>query len=266
MTMGDNPISNLNEKDNFEEENIKKLDQVTENLKKPKTFLPIIVTILIASWLVGISILGAGWLISKEIAKQSVKGTATTDTTTPKANTPIDIKAPEGLAQQGSNDAKVTVIEFADFQCPYCGEWHKTIYPNLKSDYIDSGKVKFIFWDLAFLGDESNKAAEAALCAKDQNKFWEFHDYLYSHQNGENEGTFADANLKKFASTIGLDLKSFNKCFDARNYKTAVEDATTKGSNYGVNSTPTVFVNGLKFEGIMPYENYKQIIDSALAK
>lgn len=261
---------NLNQEpeklDNFEQESIKKIEQLKEELKQPKTFLPIIVTILIASWLVGVSILGAGWLISKEIAKQSVKGKATTDTTAPLVNTPIDVKVPEGMAQQGSNDAKVTVIEFADFQCPYCGDWHKTVYSNLKTDYIDSGKVKFIFWDLAFLGDESNKSAEAALCAKDQNKFWEFHDYLYSHQDGENEGAFSDTNLKNFASTVGLDVSTFNKCFDSRTYKSTVEDSTAAGASYGVNSTPTVFINGLKFESVLPYENYKQIIDSALAK
>ncbi len=249
------------------EENLVKTEDSTEISKTPKqgrNLLPIIITLLVAAWLIGVSILGAGWLISREIAKQDTGNDPVN--TTPQTNTPIDIVLPENKSQQGSTDAKVTVIEFADFQCPYCGEWQKEIYSKLKSEFIDTGKVKFAFWDFAFLGEESVKAAEAALCAKDQNKFWEFHDYLYLHQNGENQGTFSDINLKKFAGSIGLDQLMFNKCFDERTYKANIEESTNAGSSYGVSSTPTIFINGLKFEGVMPYENYKQIIESELAK
>ncbi len=237
-----------------------------ETNPQPKTrnLLPIIIVILIAAWLIGISILGAGWLISKEIAKQSqpVDQTGLTSTT----NQPVDVEIPLYKSQQGSEDAKVTVIEFADFQCPYCGEWQKTIYPKLKSEYIDTGKVKFVFWDLAFLGDESIKAAEAAVCAKDQNKFWEYHDLLFAGQYGENQGAFSDKILKEKASELQLDTNIFNKCFDTRLYKTLIEDSNSLAQKYGVNSTPTVFINGIPIEGVMPYENYKQIIESELAK
>ncbi len=233
-----------------------------KNNVSPRNPMPIIITIIIAAWLVGISVLGAGWLIAKEISKQSTNDSS--DIT--KTNEPINIEIPRYKSQQGSDDAKVTVIEFADFQCPFCGEWQKTIYPKLKSDYIDTGKVKFVYWDLAFLGDESIKAAEAAICAKDQDKFWEFHDRLFAGQYGENQGAFSDVNLKKIAAELGLETKIFNKCFDEGLYKSLVEDSNNMAQTYGVNSTPTVFVNGLKFEGVMPFENLKQVIDSALAK
>lgn len=222
---------------------------------------PWIITILIGAWLIGMSILGAGWLISKEIARQG--GNYAEE---PYVNKPIDIAIPEDMPKQGSDDAPVTIVEFADFQCPFCGQWHSEIYPRLKSEYIDTGKVKFVFWDFAFLGDESTKAAEAAACAMDQGKFWEYHDALFENQAGENENAFAGANLKEFASNLDLDQAVFNQCVDARTHQAKIESAMNQAVDYEVNSTPTVFINGLRFEGVMPWESYQQIIETELAK
>jgi hypothetical protein len=124
----------------------------------------------------------------------------------------------------GSTQPKITIVEFADFQCPYCGEWQKTIFPKLKEEYIDQGKIRFVYWDYPFLGEESFKAAEAALCSKDQNKFWDYHDYVFKNQNEENNGAFSDSNLKKFAKDLGLDTKVFDNCFDQRIYKAQIEE------------------------------------------
>ncbi len=244
---------------------MEELENTTE-VPKTKSWYsqPIIVTIFIAAWIIGMSILGAGYLISKEIAKQSGVGGEGSGIGT--NNQPIDIQVPLYKSQQGSDDAKVTVIEFADFQCPFCGEWQRTIFPKLKSEYIDTGKVKFIFWDLAFLGEESFKAAEAAVCAKDQGKFWEYHDELYNSQYGENQGAFSDPNLKKLAKDLQLDTDIFNKCFDARLYKSLIEESNSMSQQYGVTSTPTVMINGNPIEGVLPWENYKQIIETELAK
>ncbi|QQS22530.1 DsbA family protein [bacterium] len=242
------------------------IEKLSEDKQKIKgRFSPIIVTIIIAAWLIGVSILGAGWLISREIREQgSVNKDSGSQINTDQ--TPVQIDIPRYKSQLGSDDAKVTVIEFADFQCPFCGEWHKTIFPKMESEYIQTGKVKFIYWDLAFLGDESIKAAEAAVCAKDQGKFWEYHDRLFDGQFGENQGAFSDDNLKKIALELGVDSVIFNKCFDTRLYKDLIEESNNLSQKYGVNSTPTVFINGIRTEGVMPYENYKQIIDSELAK
>lgn len=225
----------------------------------------LIVALLIGFWIVGMSVLGAGWLISKEISKTG--NTAVNPNQSANSSERVNIAdIPLYKSQLGSDDAKVTIVEFADFQCPFCGEWQKTIYPKLKSEYIDTGKVKFIFWELAFLGDESTKVAEASICAKDQNKFWEFHDLVYSRQNGENQGAFSDDKIKGFAAELGLNTDVFNKCVDQRLYKTYVEDSNNKSQEYGITSTPTVAINGIKLEGVMPYENYKMIIESELAK
>jgi protein-disulfide isomerase len=241
------------------------MEEQTKTLLKRDNIYPWIVTILIGAWLIGMSILGAGWLIAQEIAKQGT-GLSGGGLDKQAINTPLDIQIPANVAQQGSSDAKVTIIEFADFKCPFCKQWHQEIYPKLKSEYIDTGKVRFAFWDFAFLGEESFKAAEAAMCAMDQDKFWEYHDVLFNAQGLETESSFSDASLKQFAQNIGLNQSSFNECFDARINKPIVEDLTNQGANYGVNSTPTVFINGLKFEGILPWQTYQQVIETELAK
>jgi protein-disulfide isomerase len=226
----------------------------------------LVTSILIAGWLVAMSIIGAGLLISKEIAKQQPQVSSGPDLIDQAIRTPIEVKLPDNPTELGNPDAKVTVIEFADFQCPFCGQWQKEIYPSFKSNYIDNGKIRFVFWNYAFLGEESYKAAEAALCAKDQNKFWDFHDQLYAQQKDENKGTFSDSNLKNLAQKLGLDTSSFNSCFDKRIYKSTVESETARGVELGVASTPTLYINGLKYEGLLKWENYKQAIETELAK
>lgn len=231
----------------------------------PRSYIPWIIVILIAAWLIGLSILGAGWLIAREISRQG------NDSLNPlnqnlTINKPIDITIPENMPKLGNSDAKVKVIEFADFQCPFCGDWQKEIYPRLKSEFIDTGKVEFVYWDFAFLGEESLWAAEASTCAKDQDRYWEYHDALFARQDGENKGAFSQENLKQIAGDLGLNQEQFSDCFQSGRYKTRIQDLGNQAADYGVNSTPTVFINGLKFEGVMPWENYKQIIEAELAK
>jgi len=172
----------------------------------------------------------------------------------------------EGAPRLGSSDAKVTIIEFADFQCPFCGRFQETVYTQLKKDYIDTGKASFVYQDFAFLGDESVIAAEAAKCAGDQGKFWEYHDYLFTHQKGENEGAFAAKNLKSFAKILQLNTVVFNKCLDSRVYEKAVEQETEAGRAVGISGTPTVIINGKVLVGALPYESFKEAIDEALAQ
>ena len=104
----------------------------------------------------------------------------------------------------GDQNAPVTIVLYVDFQCPFCGKFFKETEQTALANYIKDGKVKLISRDFAFLGDESLKAAEAARCAADQGKFWEYHDYLFTHQNGENKGNFSNLNLKTYAKALGL--------------------------------------------------------------
>jgi len=114
------------------------------------------------------------------------------------------------------------------------------------------------------LGDESQWAAEAAECAGDQNAFWDFHDYLFSHQNGENKGAFSKDNLKGFAATLGLDTTAFDTCLDSGKYTDLVKQQTDLGRQLGISSTPTFAINGQPVVGAQSFATFKQKIDALL--
>lgn len=165
---------------------------------------------------------------------------------------------------RGDANALVTIIEFGDFQCPFCGRHAATVGPQIDEQYIQSGKVRFGYFNFAFLGQESNWAAEAAECASDQNKFWEYHDMLYNSQSGENQGAFNKDNLKKFAEDMGLDTSAFNECLDSGKYTQLIQEESSTASSIGVRSTPTFLINGQAVVGAQPFEIFQQTIDALL--
>ena len=120
------------------------------------------------------------------------------------------------------------------------------------------------YFNFAFLGDESQWAAEAAECAGDQDAYWEYHDYLFSHQNGENQGAFSKDNLKKFAVELKLDTQAFNECMDSGKYTQLITDQTNFARQLGVQSTPSFLVNGQGVVGAQPFDSFKQLIDGFL--
>ncbi len=116
------------------------------------------------------------------------------------------------------------------------------------------------------MGSESFTAAEASECAADQDAFWKYHDHLFTNQKGENQGAFNVENLKQFAADLGLDTKQFNECLDSGKYTQAIRDQVSIAQSLGVSSTPTFAINGRGVQGALPYENFKQVIDTALAE
>jgi protein-disulfide isomerase len=114
------------------------------------------------------------------------------------------------------------------------------------------------------LGEESQWAAEAAECAADQDKYWEFHDYLFSHQSGENQGAFSKDNLKGFATDLGLDMAAFNQCFDSGKYTELIKEQASIAQQIGVSSTPTFVINGQGIQGAPTFASFKQTIDALL--
>lgn len=244
------------------------MEENTENstkVGKSETKYGLFVTIFISAWFIAMSIILAGWLIAKEVRNGNLN-IGSDEIIDSQISNPVDIKIPEGKPNQGNKDAKITIVEFADFQCPFCGQWHKEIYPRLKKEYIDTGKINFVYWDYAFLGEESFKTAEAGMCINEQGKFWEFYDLMFSSQKGENEGTFSDDNLRSKVKSLGVDFERFESCFKSRIYKPIVEESSSQASKYGISSTPTLLINKLPVDGVLPWENYKQIIETELAK
>jgi protein-disulfide isomerase len=170
------------------------------------------------------------------------------------------------LVREDSNkistpSAKLTVVEFGDYQCPACGAAHP-IVKQILNDYKD--KINFVYRHFAFLGQESSWAAEAAECAGEQGKFWEYHNYLYENQKGENQGTFSKDNLKNIATSLKLDTDKFKACFETGKYTQKVLNDRADGGALGINSTPTFFIDGEKTAGVIPYDQFKQKLDSLL--
>jgi protein-disulfide isomerase len=144
----------------------------------------------------------------------------------------------------GNPDALVKVDEYADFQCPACATFFTDIEPTIVNDYVKTGKISFTFHSFSFIGPESNTSAEAAYCASDQNKFWEFHDTLYNDQHGENQGWFTSTRMLTYAGNLGLDTNAFKSCLDSGKYKQKVTDEKETAVAKGVDRTPSFIVNG----------------------
>lgn len=195
----------------------------------------------------------------------------------------VEVKVEESDPSLGPKNAKVTMVVFEDFQCPFCGafsglntemvknmqsrdpSWQAAI-PNVKKEYVESGKVRLVWKDYPFLGQESFWAGAGARCAGDQGKFWEYHDYLFSNQNGENQGAFSKENLKKFAASVGLKTQEFTTCVDMGKYDKQMRDAQAYGQSVGVQGTPGTFVNGKFVSGAASFSQFKTIIEEELKK
>jgi len=170
----------------------------------------------------------------------------------------------------GNKGAKVTIVEFSDFQCPFCSSLWKDTLPQIKKDYIDTGKVKFAYrhYPLVAIHPNAQKAAEASECANEQGKFWEYHDKLFENQS-EWEGQAAADALTSFASyadTIGINGATLKSCVDSGKFADAVTKDADEGTTAGVNGTPATYVNGLLVSGAQPYSAFKTIIDQELSK
>ena len=136
--------------------------------------------------------------------------------------------------------------------------------PQLVSEYVEPGAIRFEYRDYAFRGPEAVRAAEAAACAADQGAYWRYHDTLFLNQSGPN--SFSDARLKQMAETLGLDTGAFNNCLDSGEKREAVEQSIAEAQAQGIDSTPTLFVNGTEIAEWHDFNAVKQAIDAELAQ
>ncbi len=166
----------------------------------------------------------------------------------------------------GDKNAPVTVIEFSDFQCPFCERLYQQAEKQLISDYVDTGKIRFVYRDfpLTSIHPDAQKAAEAAECADEQGKFWEYHNMLFEKQ-AEWSGVGV-TRFKQYAADLKLDTKKFNDCLDTGKYEDEVNKDANDAVSAGARGTPATFVNGILVSGAQPYANFKQVIDAELAK
>lgn len=178
----------------------------------------------------------------------------------------------------GNPAAPVTLVEFSDFECPFCERFFRETYPLLKSQYIDTGKVKLVFrhFPLTDIHPQAQKAAEAAECASRQGRFSDYHDILFAKgQTGE--GGLTVPALKQYAEDSGLNTETFNRCLDNGETAAVVQKDLRDGASVGVSGTPNVFVNGTLVSmfdsqsgrwigGALPFSTFKTFIDQALKK
>ncbi|MDH3486938.1 MAG: DsbA family protein [Nitrosopumilus sp.] len=171
-----------------------------------------------------------------------------------------------GSAILGDPSAPITIVEFGDYQCHQCYNWFHNTKPAITRDYIETGKANLVFVDLAFLGNDSPKAAQASYCAEDQGMYWDYHDLLYNSQEPKIDGGWANSErLKAFAFSLGLDMELFESCLDSGKYSKRVQYNIQQARDHGVRGTPGFFIVGpdgqQQISGAQPFSVFKQIMD-----
>lgn len=162
----------------------------------------------------------------------------------------------------GDKNAPVTMVEFGDFECPFCIEHFKTVFPLIKKNYIDTGKLKFVFRDFPLDSHpQAKRAAHAAECAGEQNKYYTMHDQLF---NGIY--SFTENYLRTYASNIQLDAKRFDSCMSEKRYNPEIEKDIADGKALGITGVPTFFINGIKVTGAQSFQTFSDLIDQEYAR
>jgi protein-disulfide isomerase len=261
----------MEHKHNAETEMVGEEVVVVNQVEKKDRFLPI--TILVAAAIIGGSIVFSTLYKAPSTGsgQGGTGGTVQQQGTQPAAAAGDALKLGSRDAILGSANAPVTIVEYGDYQCPFCTKFFSDTEPQIVKNYVNSGKVKLVFRDFPFLGVESTAAANAAQCANDQGKLWAYHDALYSAKigdeqkgGGENDGFFNRALFLKLAQQVGLNVSTFTGCVDGNKDANLVAQEKTTAAAAGVNSTPMFFVNGQQILGAQPYSQFQTVIDSAL--
>jgi protein-disulfide isomerase len=166
----------------------------------------------------------------------------------------------DGNPSFGPDDAPITIIEFSDYECPYCESWHTIVWPQLLAHYPNEIRLVYRDFPLYSLHANAAPAAEAAYCAQEQDNYWDFHTLLFSGGQGLNRETYLS-----YATNLGLDIDLFSTCLDEKRYASNVEANFEYARQLGVQSTPTFFINGIALIGAQPFEVFQEIIDLELA-
>ncbi len=170
-----------------------------------------------------------------------------------------------GSPFMGNINAPITIVEWGDYQCTFCYKFHQNTLDIINEDFIKTGKVKIIFKDFPLNGLDSKLAAEASYCAQDQKKYWKYHDELFKNWGGERTGWITRESLDKFAETVDLDLKKFNKCLDDHKYENKVDLLYEFGKEIGIDATPSFLIfddqKMIKIRGNQPLEVFLKTFD-----
>jgi protein-disulfide isomerase len=235
---------------------VKKEEVLSFQVKKHQIYAAFIPVAFLVGLAMGYYIYGQAAFIA------SSRGTIAQITATPEeiGVQRIDIPIESNDPVLGAEDAPITIIEFADFQCPYCERHFLQTYPQLVENYGES--IRFVYKDFPLTGihPQALPAALAAQCALEQGKFWEYHDLLFSGRMDLGEEAYM-----AYADELSLDTTAFTSCYQEARYNDVVRADYNLGVENGVNATPTFFVNGIRLIGAQPYSVFADLIESELS-
>lgn len=208
--------------------------------------------------------LGAGYLLWGLPAKAEAQAASAAQDQSaaqdsPRQVTRYDVPVDDDPAL-GPESAPITIIEFSDYECPYCRSWQAEVLPRLRETYPDQIRLVYRDFPLTSIHPNAAPAAAAANCANEQDAYWEFHDKLFSMELGLSESAY-----QQYASDLGLDSESFSECLKSDRYVDEVEADYQYAAELGVRSTPTFFINGIALVGAQPFELFQELIEKELA-
>ncbi len=168
----------------------------------------------------------------------------------------------EGWPSLGNIDAPVTIVEYSDFACPFCGRFFEETLPLIKENYIDTGQVRYVYKDFPVVGGD--RAAEAAHCADEQGSFWEYHDLLFENLN-QDRGRWSDSQVHQgYAQILGIDANALVECFEERRYQEKVIRSAQEAASLGIQGTPGFIINNEIVFGAQPFQVFEEIIKKEL--
>ena len=247
----------------YPDEPISPLEEDTVTFKRSHFYSVLTVLAFAAGILLGYAVWGMGSTESTAPNSQTAA-----QNSGPVVEAPVPTSEPkyirydipsEGFYATGPEDAPITIVEFSDYQCPFCRQWHQQVYEPLLAAY--PGKIKLVYRNLPLssLHPDAFPAAEAAMCAGEQNAYWQYHEKLFGSE------LLGNGVYTQYAQDLGLDMTTFEACLADHKYQAAIQADSDFAVNLGVRSTPTFFINGLAVVGAQPLEVFKQVIDKELA-
>lgn len=260
----------MSEAKKIEDEPTKKTKSESISIKK-STYNKLIVGIIVGAVL---SAFFGGYVLGTETAPSSetiLKNSEdTTDQPSKKIAGSVNFDIPSFARFLGDESAPISIVEFGDYQCPFCKRMFDQTEPQLIQEYVMSGKAKFYFLDFVILGPDSLTLSEGAWCAEEQGKYYEYHDYVYSNQGDENSGWGTPEKVKSFARDLELDVEEFSLCLDSKKYESRVQQLTAMAQGLGSTGTPTSFIGNEELgftliNGAQPYAAFQQVLEQLLA-
>jgi len=211
-----------------------------------------------------------GKFFTQTLTSLDSSGTSNSQNSSSQTQT-ASLQIPSYVPYLGSASAKLSIVEFGDYQCPFCKKFFLETEPQIIKDYVNTGKIKYYFMDFSFLGADSNTLGEGAWCANEQGKYYDYNDYIYTNQGQENTGWATADKLKTLIANInGLNVQQFSSCLDSGKYKSRVKELTKLGQSAGFGGTPAFVIikdgatQGTSISGAYPYSAFQQALDAEL--